>query len=89
MALIRRAARAPSGSTVWGFANAASYGCAADGSLTWWVDGAKVASYASIQFVSGAGSWDLLKWDPTWGGLGGYVPADQTMQLDHLYLSGK
>jgi hypothetical protein len=30
-----------------------------------------------------------MRWDPTWGGLGGTVPADQYMYLDHIYISGK
>lgn len=61
----------------------------ADGTLDWWLDGIHVGSYAGIQFVPGAGTWQLLKWNPTWGGLGGFVPADMYEWMDHIYVSGK
>lgn len=61
----------------------------ADGSIEWWLDGVKVGSKGGIQWVSGAGQWETVKWSPTWGGLGGSVPADQFMSLDHLYISRK
>jgi hypothetical protein len=30
-----------------------------------------------------------MEWSPTYGGLGGVVPADQYQWLDHVYISGK
>jgi Big-like domain-containing protein len=62
---------------------------AADGKVEWWVDGAKVGSYSGIQFVSGAGTWQEMEWSPTYGGSGSPVPADQTMSVDHIRISGK
>jgi Bacterial Ig-like domain (group 2) len=63
----------------------------ATGSADWWIDGVQVGHYTGIPYVpsGAAGTWDLVKWDPTWGGLGGTIPADQTMSMDDLYISGK
>ena len=63
----------------------------ADGTVDWWLDGVKIGHYTGIPFVSSGGSntWDILKWDPTWGGIGGTVPADMYMWMDHFYISGK
>ncbi len=64
---------------------------AANGTADWWIDGLQVAHYAGIGYVSGSQSryFNVMRWDPTWGGLGGVVPADQYMYLDHIYVSGK
>jgi len=62
---------------------------AKDGTLDWWLDGVHVGSYTGIQYVPGAATWDLMKWNPTWGGLGGTVPAAFTETIDHIYVSGK
>ncbi|HEX2780582.1 MAG TPA: Ig-like domain-containing protein [Gemmatimonadaceae bacterium] len=62
-----------------------------DGSVEFWLDGAKIASYPNMQFV-GAGqgnTWDTINWAPTWGGTGGVVPADQWMRMSEIYLSGQ
>ncbi|HEY8813644.1 MAG TPA: Ig-like domain-containing protein [Candidatus Dormibacteraeota bacterium] len=60
-----------------------------DGTVDWWLDGVHVGSYTGIQFVPGNATWDLMKWNPTWGGLGGVVPAAFTESMDHIYVSGK
>ena len=62
---------------------------ARDGTIDWWLDGVHVGSYTGIQYVPGDATWDLMKWNPTWGGLGGTVPADFTESMDHIYVSGK
>jgi subtilase family serine protease len=61
----------------------------ADGTVDWWLDGVHVGSYTGIQFASGAATWSAMKWNPTWGGLGGTVPADMYESMDHIYVSGK
>ena len=61
----------------------------ADGTIDWWLDGVHVGSYTGIQYVPGNATWDLMKWNPTWGGLGGTVPASFTESMDHIYVSGK
>lgn len=63
----------------------------ANGTVDWYVNGTHVGHYTGIQYV-GSGrprTWDVTKIDPTWGGLGGTVPATQTMDFDHVYISGK
>jgi hypothetical protein len=64
---------------------------APNGTADWWIDGVQVAHYSGIGYVSGSQSryFNVMRWDPTWGGLGGTVPADQYMYLDHIYISGK
>ena len=62
---------------------------AKDGTVDWWLDGVHVGSYTGIQYVPGAATWELMKWNPTWGGLGGIVPADFYESMDHIYISGK
>lgn len=65
-----------------------------DGEAHWWVDGVKVGKYTAIGF-SGAletgafNTWKTVSWNPTYGGLGAPVPADQFMWMDSIYLSGK
>lgn len=63
----------------------------ADGTVDWWIDGVKVGHYTGIPFVAAGGSntWESVIWSPTWGGMGGAVPADQFQWIDHMYISGK
>jgi hypothetical protein len=63
----------------------------ADGSLTMFLDGAKISEYTGIMFTATGGNsvWQQLNWNPTWGGLGGTVTADMYLWMDHIYLSGK
>lgn len=61
-----------------------------NGTADWWVDGTKVGSYSNINFVPATAPnvWEKIKLNPTWGGTGGKVPADQQMDVDHTYVSG-
>jgi hypothetical protein len=63
----------------------------ADGKLDWWIDGVKMGSYSDLQITRSSQSniWQILQWAPTWGGIGGVVPADQYERMDHIYISGK
>jgi hypothetical protein len=62
----------------------------ANGAVDWWLDGVHVGSITSgVQFTSGTTSWDIFSFRPIWGGLGDTVPSTMTMDMDHLYLSGK
>jgi uncharacterized protein YjdB len=63
----------------------------ANGTVDWFIDGVQVGHYTGVPYIQPGGSttWDVFKWDPTWGGIGGTVPADQFMWVDHLYISGK
>jgi hypothetical protein len=61
-----------------------------NGSVEWWIDGVRVGSYQNIQVIPGAGGWEGVQWNPTWGGVGGpNVPAEQFMWMDHIYVSGR
>jgi hypothetical protein len=60
-----------------------------DGTLDWWLDGVHVGSYSGIQYVPGAATWSTVKWNPTWGGLGGTVPYNFYESMDDIYISGK
>ena len=63
----------------------------ANGSADWWIDGVQVGHYTGIPYVAANQSreFNVMRWDPTWGGRGGTVPADQFMYVDHIYVSGK
>jgi hypothetical protein len=61
----------------------------ADGSIDWYVDGVHVGSKSGLIFTTGAARWDRFTVDPVWGGVGATVPATQTLDFDHVYLSGK
>jgi uncharacterized protein YjdB len=62
-----------------------------NGTADWWINGVQVGHYTGIGYVSSGQSrtWEDMKWDPTWGGLGGTISADQFMWMDHIYISGK
>lgn len=60
-----------------------------DGSVDWYLDGVHIGSY-SVQWQTGAATWNLFHYTTIWGGVGGpTVPATQYMDWDHVYLSGK
>jgi hypothetical protein len=62
----------------------------ADGSLKWWLDGVLCGTESGIQFVAGNALWEDVSWSPTWGGASGdSIAAQMTMDMDHLYHSGK
>jgi hypothetical protein len=63
----------------------------ADGRVDWWIDGVHVGSYSDLAIVTAnqPHTWQIVQWAPTWGGIGGKVPADQYMRIDHMYVSGK
>jgi hypothetical protein len=62
----------------------------ANGLVEWWVNGSKMGSYSNVNFVAAGAPryWQQVQWAPTWGGMGDTVPADQWMQMDHIFASG-
>ncbi|MBK8005198.1 MAG: hypothetical protein IPK12_15040 [Gemmatimonadetes bacterium] len=66
-----------------------------DGEVDWWLDGVKIAAYTDVGFVAsgnvtpGAVNWQQVSWNPTYGGPADVVPANQYMQIDQFYISGK
>lgn len=63
----------------------------ADGVLKWWVDGTLIGSYNNVQYASATQghTWQTVAWNPTYGGGGPAVPADQYQRIDHIYVSLK
>jgi uncharacterized protein YjdB len=62
----------------------------ADGSVDWFLDGVHIGSVRGIKWTTDATVFTHFNWDPVWGGIGPpNVPATQTMDWDHVYLSGK
>jgi hypothetical protein len=61
----------------------------ADGSIDWWLDNVHIGSHSGIQFQSSAPKWRALHYTNLWGGGGSIAVASQTLDFDHLYLSGK
>jgi hypothetical protein len=61
-----------------------------NGEVRWWFDGVESGRYTDLNFVGATDKnvWESLDWNPTWGGVGDLLLADQTMQIDHLYISG-
>jgi hypothetical protein len=62
---------------------------AADGSIDIYVNGVHVASYANIQFTSGAARWALFHYTNIWTGVAAVTRQAQTLDFDEIYLSGK
>jgi hypothetical protein len=61
-----------------------------DGSIDWYLNGAHVGSYSKIQFTSGAAEWSLFHFTNLWSGDSTFKTREsQTLDFDHLYLSGK
>jgi hypothetical protein len=74
--------------------NSAPY--AADGQLDAWVDGNRVLDVDDIVFTKESGaeagtacSWNIFSMVPVFGGGGPYVPHDQWIDVDHVYISGR
>jgi uncharacterized protein YjdB len=62
----------------------------ADGSVDAYLDGVHTTHVGGIQWTSGDGKWDTFEFRPIWGGTGStLVQQTQTMDWDHVYLSGK
>jgi len=65
-----------------------------DGEADWWLNGVWVGHYTKIGYSGPSetgrfNSWLKVVWNPTWGGSGRPVLADQYMWKDHIYVSGK
>lgn len=62
-----------------------------NGTVDWYLDGVHVGSATGIQWTTGATAFDVISYYPIWGG-GNPSPAitvTQTMDWDHIYVSGK
>jgi hypothetical protein len=63
---------------------------AADGGLSWWLDGRPVGTSGGVPWVGPgeADTWDAFSWRPVWGAGASYIPADQYMRFRDFYWSG-
>jgi uncharacterized protein YjdB len=62
----------------------------ANGSVDSYLDGVHIGHVGGIQWTAGDGKWDTFEFRPIWGGTGStLVQQTQTMDWDHVYLSGK
>lgn len=61
----------------------------ADGTIEFFLDGVRVISYSGIKFVTGDCLWALMHYTNIWTGSSGKVPASQTLDFSHFYLSAK
>lgn len=65
-----------------------------NGKVSWWLDGVQIAEYTDVGFISlsnpipGAVNWQQVSWNPTYGAPSDVIQATQTMQMDHIYISG-
>lgn len=61
----------------------------ANGQVQWWIDGTLVSDWRDINlaYSSDSPDWQIYQWAPTWGGIGGTVPADMYLWWDHVYVS--
>jgi hypothetical protein len=61
-----------------------------NGTIKFWLDGVLAGDWTSrIGFQTNGNHFAEITWSPTYGGGGPAVPADQTMWLKDLYVSGK
>jgi uncharacterized protein YjdB len=62
----------------------------ADGSIDWYLDGVHIGHVGGLLFTTYTTYWGLMNLAPVWGGIGPpSVPATQTFDMDHFYMSGK
>ena len=62
-----------------------------NGAAEWWVNGVQVGRYSNINYVPATGNndWEVIKWNPVWGGVGDTVRTAQNMTIDDFYVSNQ
>ena len=62
-----------------------------DGVVQIWLNGELAAQYRDVRFATGSQSrnWEEVYFKPIWGGMGGSVPENMYMWMDHFYVSGQ
>lgn len=61
-----------------------------NGACDFYLDNLHIGSYSGIQWRSATCFWDLVRQTSFWGGnTGETAPADQWIEIDHFYVSGK
>ena len=60
-----------------------------NGSARWWLDGVEIGNHTGIGPArDNSNRWEIISWNPTWGGAGGTVAADMSQRIDHIRVSG-
>ena len=60
-----------------------------DGSVRWWLNGVEIGNYTNIGPARNSSNrWEIISWNPTWGGAGGSVSANMYQQIDYIRVSG-
>lgn len=61
-----------------------------DGVIDWWIDDIATGHYANLGWreVGENHKWEIIKWQPTYGGNGGSPPYTMQSYMDHIFLSG-
>jgi len=62
---------------------------ASDGESHVWVDGVKTAAYTNVRWSRGDLTFDSVRWEPIWGGVGGVVSQTMYQYADRIYVSGR
>jgi hypothetical protein len=62
-----------------------------DGAAKWWIDGVLVGDHSGVAYADAAQSndWEMIVWNPTYGGMANAVPADQWIRMDHAVVGGR
>lgn len=60
-----------------------------DGSVEWWINGNRAGRESGLAYVGPKqrAKWETVTWNPTWGGMGGTVPAPMFQDIDEIYVS--
>ena len=60
-----------------------------NGTVQWWLDGEEIGRYTNVGPARDASNrWEIISWNPTWGGAGGSVLSAMTQQIDYIRVSG-
>ena len=61
-----------------------------NGTMRMWIDGQMVMDYRDVKYVTPEHrvGFNLWKWNPTWGGMGGVRTRVDIMSIDDVRLSG-
>ena len=61
-----------------------------DGTVQWWLDGEEIGRYSGVGPARDASNrWEIISWNPTWGGAGGTVLQNMWQQIDYVRVSGR
>jgi hypothetical protein len=75
---------------IYAVTNSDPSGVVKDGEFHMWVDGVKTTEYTDVWWSDAATpGWDLISFQPLWGGQGDTLQHDNFLRIDHFYISGR